>query len=190
MPDEKLPADLHFLAESGLSEARRELEQTGSCAPLILVRERYGEIHKLKLEGPLAQLMNSGEAKDHLFGWLRQYVEQNGATAVLFITDSWMGDPTEKQRKTLAEPGGKEKLESAMRGKSITELAAEGWVERVECVVATLQTEESVWIIQQRYDRHQRRKHIDWGERTTMHNPQAYFQGRQKMFGDPARSQL
>ena len=188
MTKSSMPADLEGLAESGLSEARRELEHTGSCAPLVLVREKDGAIQKLKLEGHLSGLMNSGRAKDFLFGWIREYVEKRGATAVLFITDSWMGIPTEKQHKfAQADPEG---LKLAVEGKGMTELAEEGLVERVECLVATLQTAQEVWIIQQRYDRDQRRKHIDWGERTTMRNEQQYFQGRQKMFGDPARSEL
>lgn len=170
-----VPEDLSVLVEQAFAEARRMLENTGNMEPLIMVRTAQGEVHTLNL-GMAGNIMNSGRGKELLFGSLRQAVAMTGATAVVILTDTWVGTATEKQ---MLDPVGAKKFFEGEH--SFDEAIERGWAERGEALAAVVQDERQVVIISQFYLRGD--DTVRFEERKVAVLTQDQFKGRQKMYG-------
>lgn len=179
---DSIPAELRFLAERVLSEARRILEQTGTVDVVVMIERQDGKIVSLPLPPEINQVMDSGAGKDFFFGLTRKLARAVNAKAVLVATDTWMGVPTEKQIEILRDEG-QDKITAMFKGKSFDEVEAIGLVERREAIVVTVQTAERVLIVHQFYERNGLTKRIDFTGRDEMLCSQEDFDGRQKMFG-------
>ena len=88
----------------------------------------------------------------------------------------------------MAAALGKDELLKLTRKHSTEELAWRGLVERTEAITITLQTPETVTVLHQPYERHERLKIVSFGKPVEMEMPQSQFIGRQKMFGDLRRT--
>ena len=173
--------DLMALAESGLSEARRSLEQTGNTPVVVMGRLPNGSVERLQLREPLNEIMNSGPGKDVFFGAMRKIVERYKWNAVIFVTDAYAGLSTPKQHKMMQEQP--EALVKLMEGASFDELVEAGLVTRAEALSVTVQNAQHVFFLTQFYERDDAKRRITWGERREMFGSQADFDGRQKMYG-------
>jgi hypothetical protein len=169
--------DFDEMGALALRMMRHGLE-TGGAVPVIVLREADGKMTQLPFPKELAPLMNSGAAKDLIFGAVRKVVGRNGVTAVLFATDGWLGIATEAglalPPEELLRLGRESKFETAV------EL---GFVKRVEAIMITIQTAEWVRHLRQIYEREgELIRYV--GEPECFDVPQENFAGRQKMFGD------
>ena len=171
-----MTGDLKTMAEQTLSEARRQLEQTGTLEPYFLLRSPAG--------GRIARVpvppdaMNNGDMKDRLFALVRAVVERTQTSAVIFVSDGWAGRSTAK----AAAIGKDNFLREVGRGRGFEEAIKQGLVERSEAILLSVQTPEEILMVQQLYDRLGER--IVFTERIDMATPQCDFTGRMKMYGD------
>ena len=122
--------------------------------------------------------MNSGGAKDAIFGAVREIVHSNGIDAVIFGSDTWQAETTEEGMKHYNTPEWRE-----LHDTGFVKLVQRGWVERCEAFTVTAQNAAEVLLINQKYQRlasgmiqllDSRREWFKQGN----------FEGRQKMFGD------
>jgi hypothetical protein len=179
--------ELRSLADIALRMAERDLEQSGNVRLVIALRLPNGSIDNLPLPDRAGELMNYGEAKDILFGGLRDYAASVGATAVIIGTEAWVGRTTEKGRVLLqASP---DEYKRMTRQAGFQDAVDAGLVERREAVVITVETPERCMILTHVFERTLERK-IVWHERTQIEARQSEFAGRQKMFGDCSEENL
>ena len=160
-----------------IAAAKATVELQGDFPFTILIHVRdYWK--RLPFPDELGSLMNNGQAKDVLFDGVRKVVQQSGADAVIFGSDTWQAETTEEGSKHYDTPEWKE-----LHDTGFVKLVQRGWVKRSECFTVTAQTAAGVLIIQQKYQRlgsgmiqllDSKRNWFD----------QAHFGGRQKMFGD------
>lgn len=182
-PAVAVPEELRALAESGLSEARRELETTGQAKPLFLFRVR-GELVRHKMEEQFLDLMNDDDAKQAIFDMLREFRRVGDADGTVMVVDSWIGRLTDKFRREIeSAPDAHRRAEEILGHKSVTQLAKEGWATRHEALCVTAQTATHVFVLTQFYTRHSKAGRIDWDERETACFHQEDFIGKMKMFG-------
>jgi hypothetical protein len=143
-----------------------------------IAMEVDGKVEWLKLPNGIEEIMNDGDAKNLFFGAVRGRARQVGATAVIFVNDAWLGEPTEKQKTTPPE-----ELERVAKNASFQEMVDAGWVRRVEALIVAVYTPAETSITTQRYDR--TKNGVIWGRRETNTFDQKHTTGRQKMFPDP-----
>lgn len=185
--NDPIPEGLRTIVEMALSEARRQMDATGTLEPIFMARLPDGILTRADLPGELGAMMNSGHGKDLLFGVLRMFVAKTGATAFVSVIDTWLGIPTEKQR-TMPRA----ELEAFTRSATLDDYERAGLVRRVEALTVLAQTPTDVVIVSQRYDRVLGAT-VRFGERSVQCVPQENYTGRTKMFGvkpgeDPGRN--
>lgn len=177
--------DLLGMAEIAIGMAKAELETTGSITPVIALQRKD---HIIQLPFPLeaAGLMNEGPHKDILFSLVRRAVQKLHATAAVIATEAWLG---KSLPKLLALPPGEI---AKLNRNGIAWLEEHGYVSKVECICATIQTEKRVFIIAVEFTRKasgqvERYLPLDFQEFT-----QDQFHGRQKMYGtlDPEKGDI
>jgi hypothetical protein len=166
---------LETLAEMALSNARRQMEATRRLNPRVAL-EIDGRIKWL----PDAPIMDSDPMKDRFFDYLRRLVEQKRATAMIFVTDTWFGEPTEKH-KALARDNPEELKRIALDA-DIAKFEKLGLATRVEAITVLVQTPEEVLTLNQQYER-TATGGIVWNKRQKMKFPQSKWDGRTKMYG-------
>src|SRR5262245_23704857 len=132
--------DLRQAVDLALKMARKDLEGPAkSVTPIFLLRDREGHIAQLPFPAEAARLMNYGEAKNAIFGYVREMIQSQGYTATVFATEAWYGKATEKglklDPKVLAEKCREPGFETAIR---------EGLMERSEAVLVSVQTADRV----------------------------------------------
>lgn len=177
-----VPSELRQMVEQALAEGRRQLSNRGNIDAVFLVRMPDGAVERAVIPGPLNELLNSGDAKRRLFAGIRAWVKVQGVTAVAFSADTWVGLPTEKQKRMAKEdPEALRRLFESVR--SLDDAIEQGLSERAEALIITVQTASDVVIVNQSYTRYSQAHRIDFGERSIMHIPQSQFRGRQKMYG-------
>jgi hypothetical protein len=168
--------DLKQLAEIALETAREELTRKGSIVPTFLVREPDGHLGVIRIE---ADVMNSGDAKDTLFGAMRMMVKARGLTAVIFVSECWLGDQT---AKGAALPYAE--FLTRTRERAFATAVKDGLVERVEAITLTVQTPAGALIVHQRFTRDYGKQQVTFGVRDDLEYSVDEFAGRQKMYGD------
>lgn len=176
---EQLPGELRTLSERELSNARRELELTGKLNPAVILC-RGEESDPLRLDDDLAEaFFGSGPRRSVFFRLVRQMVKDAAATAVVLVSDMFMGKPTEKM---LALPDDEVKRILAANPE-IAVLEKQGLVTRGEAILVTAQTAEKAAMVTQYYERDRPLRRITWGTRAAQCFPQEALQGRMKMYG-------
>lgn len=170
--------DLRTMAHRVLSEAKQEMEQRGAANHAFIFQRKDGFL-KLEIPEEFGDLMNIGKAKDAIFSHMRQYAQEKEAMGCIFVSEAWMSRATEKGRKLSMKEIMR--LHQELGGE---ELAKRGLMERVEALVITAQSAESVLTLTQPFERDQRLKIVTFGPLIVQEVPQAQFAGRQKMFGD------
>ncbi len=169
--------ELEHAANELIAAAKATAEQQGCFAVTILIHaeERW---QRLPFPQELVPLMNNGQAKDAIFGALRQTIQQTGADAVIVGSDSWHAQTTPEGKKHFNTPEWDELIDFGY-----CKLVERGWVIRREVFLISAQNVNEVLILQQPYER------IDSGriqllDSTRNWVAQSDFTGRQKMFGD------
>ena len=170
--------ELESQANQVIAALKATVELQGDVLPMMYLHKK-GDWNPVPLvPAGLADLMNSGKAKDVIFGLVRDIVRNQGIDAVIFATDTWNGETTEEGMKHYDTPEWKE-----LHGFGFEKLVQRGWVKRSECFTVTAQNADDVLLIQQKYQR------LDSGmvqllnaERHWFDQPK--FGGRLKMFGD------
>lgn len=178
-----VPEDLRTLVEQALAEGRRQLSNRGGIDPVFLVRLPDGRIQRADIPAPLNELMNYGEGKSHIFSFVRAWVRQHSATATVFMTDAWVGLPTEKQKQMARENRAELERIVGQPGFNLDEGERLGLMERSEALILNVQTEQDVVIVEQSYTRYQEESRVEFSGRRISRFPQAGFRGRQKMYG-------
>jgi|AmaraimetP72IA01_FD_contig_41_6676878_length_2635_multi_13_in_0_out_0_3 hypothetical protein len=178
---QKLSDDIKTLAEMALSNARRQLEATGTLDVRVAVQYPGGRLAWLPIPAHLKNIMNDGDQKALFFGIIREFAERTQATAVVFVTDAWFGEPTEKQLQMGRE--NREELKRLGESLSFDEFVEQGLATRRSAVLVSVQTAECAHLVSQFYDRIDNQRRIIWGQRQERVIAQADFMGRQKMFG-------
>ena len=178
--------DLKKLAQSALDVARDDLTGKGSVTPMFLIRTPEGTLEVIRFDGKAAgNLMNSGAAKDLLFGMMRQMVAARGITAVIFATEAWIGKATEKGMKL-----GEAELRRRTRERAFESAVRDGLVERREAIVVNVQTPDGVLLVHQFFVRDYKTETVTYAERLDAEVPAGDFFGRQKMYGDQREENL
>lgn len=177
-PETQIDPELVEIAERVLAEARRELENTGRVDPSFWFQLPDGRLALAQLSGDDAEIMNSGDAKNALFAFLRWLVEQRKATATVFLTDSWYSKST-----AAGAALGAKRLEEFYEKHGREETARRGYIKLSEALVIVVQTPEKVLTLTQTYERASKNR-IEFVNRDVMQSAQSEFSGRQKMFGD------
>jgi len=176
--------ELRDLADIALKIGRADLEKTKQITPIIVFRRADNTVHHLRFPAYAAGLMNNGNAKDAIFGFIRRKVQEEGLTAVIFATEAWFGPPTALGLAQLAEIGY-EAYRERHRYKNVEALAAEGLCEQIEVIMVTAQTAEYVLYLKQAFRRDEETgKVISYSEPDCEFDSQETFFGRQKMYGD------
>src|SRR5215831_10508246 len=169
-----MPSDnLTTLAEMALSNARRQIEATGTLTFRTALQLPDGRVMWTDLPEKLAPIMNDHQLKTILFNALRLAVAESEATAVIIVTDSWFGVPTEKQKRMAEEdPEGLCRLAKSL---DLTSMIEQGLCIRTEAVTVTVQPPEEALILNQLYNRHEGGRRIAWGERINHRCPQSEY---------------
>jgi hypothetical protein len=169
-------ADLKALAELGLAKASQELTRTGEVTPMFVVREEDGTIKVIAVDG---RLMNSGSAKDRLFDGMRMMVAGRRLSAVVFISEGWVGKQTAKgaalPEKVFLERARERGFETAVK---------DGLVVRGEAILVTAQTADGTFHVQQEFIADRKRRTVVFGDRRDVELKPDEFRGRMKMYGD------
>jgi hypothetical protein len=177
---EQLPEELRTLAELGLSNARRELEQTGKLNPEYWLRQPDGGIEWVQLTDDMAELFfGTGPRRNVFFDVLRAEVETAGITAVILVSDMFMGKTTEK---FLALPP--EEIRAIIdAGHNMETMEKRGWVTKQEAILVSVQTPEKAAMVTQEYERDRLARRIVWGRRTARCGSPDSLDDRIRMFG-------
>jgi hypothetical protein len=175
-----MSVDLKTTAELALATARLQMERTQTMAVRagIVVES---ELKWIQLPTALAPIMNDPRMKDVFFGFLRSAARELHASAIVVVTDAWVGIATEKQRR-MARENPKE-LERLIKSHSVQGSADLGLCTKAEAIIITVHTPESVYSLQQQYAR-TGNGGILWEERTDYTTPQDEWGGRMKLFGE------
>jgi hypothetical protein len=170
---------LRDMAELALRIVRSDLQKTKSGTPVFVLGYPDGSMRQLPFPAEGAYLLNIGEAKDAIFGHVRDMVRETGAVSVVFASESWFGRQTEAGR---ALPD--EEFLRLSRERGFETAVSLGFMERAEAIMATAQTAEAVIMLSQEFRRMADGSVYSFGEVRTHETPQEQFAGRQKMFGD------
>jgi hypothetical protein len=177
--------DLTKLGQRALQRAKASLEKNGCVNPFFIFQDTSGACHEVVLPERIAGLLNSGHGKDVMFQLVRDIVQASHCTAVVIVTEAWVGEQTKKgQALPMAEF-----LEYASEsgfGRGI----AEGIIERLEAISVCIQTPQEALILTQEFLRDEAAHVIVFGESTEAVTPIDEFHGRQKMFGDLSEANL
>jgi len=178
---EPAPDELRDLAERGLQIAQDNVRRSKglNIDPVFLLRYPDGHTRELTFPENTGDIMNSGDAKDILFAWVRKGVQASGVTAVVLVSDAWASRSTEKAAKLTQK-----EFDALLDKHGTEELAKMGYLERHEVLVACAQDNDRVLVLEQFYGRRFDPDRILWGERREQAGPQKTFRGRHKMFGD------
>jgi hypothetical protein len=171
--------DLRAYTDIALERVMPILQRNGCFQPFFVLRLADGDLLTLEVPKGTEHIMNSGEAKDKLFGAIREQVHECGVKAVVLCTDGWQGRAT---AKGLSVP--REEFLEACRERGFESAVKKGWLQRSEAILVTVQIPERVMIASQFYDRDEVRLEITYRERTIAEVPTEGFHGRQKMYGD------
>lgn len=174
-----LEVDLRTMAHRVLTEAREELERTGRLTPVFVVQQNDGDFLRFELRDKAGELMNWGDAKDAIFGFVRDYVREKQAVGCIIVSEAWMTRTTEQGAQL-----GKDEFLRLYRAQSIEELVKRGLATRIEAIIVSAQSAESVLQLTQPFEREERLQLVTFGTLETQELPQSGFAGRQKMFGD------
>lgn len=171
--------NIRTLAEMALSNARRQLEATHEVKVLVAVEHADGQVKWLPLPSGIERIMNNGNLKAHFFSAVRAAAAELHATAVILVTDTWLGMPTEKQKELAKRDPAQ--LKKVTLETTFDEMEALGLVRRTAAIVVSVQTADDAHYLQQAYERVGGR--IVWGERQEQAFAQSDVHGRAKMFG-------
>ena len=169
--------ELAHEANTLITIAKTTVELQGDFALTILIHLK-GQWVRLPLPDGVESLMNSGQAKDHIFGAVRATVQQAGADGVVIGSDTWCSTTTPEGEKHYNTPEWRE-----LHDFGFVRLMQRGWVTRCEAFTVVAQNRDDALIIQQKYQRRGSGMiqlldcKRDWFD-------QSKFAGRQKMFGD------
>ena len=172
--------DLRKAADKLLAVACTALKQTGSGPLLVAFGYESGQIELLLLPEIASVAMNSGRAKDLVFGAIRRLAQQRSATLVAISTEAWMAKQTEAARDIPPE----EYRRLAGLGDGFETLISMGLVERVEAVVVTVQDADEILVLTQPFSRRIDGTPFGFTEPDEMRGPQSQYEGRTKMFGE------
>jgi hypothetical protein len=177
--------DIRHEMEQALSKARAALEYNwknpGKHRPLARLgmgfEDKPFQWMDKSLEGlEIDQAMNNARAKQAIFDELKRMAVEHNASAVVTVTDAWVGDPTEKSMKSKSG-----EIESMLAmGANVAEMERRGYVTRREAIVVTGQTAEFALTFRHYYIRSTGAIH--WEERAESLIPQEHYMGRTKMF--------
>lgn len=173
--------DLKKLARRALDIIERELRDTLAAGPLLglVVGD---ELRLIAIPGA-QEAMESGDAKELLFGFIRYLARQQKADAVVIGTDSWLALPT---------PLGELNMEhySDEIDKGFARLLSLGWVTRAEALQVVVQDEHHCVLASAIYRRRQDGEIDSVDEARINVFPQHDYAGRTKMFGDTSPHNL
>lgn len=180
MVDEK-SRYVNRVADALFDTMLRHASSTGSVPPMTFILYENGlPWQTVVMPSNLAFVLNSGPAKDHLFGWWRTQCQKPSVDALAIGSEAWMFDQNEKAEELMhTDPEGFQKL----LDHGFNHLLALGLGTRHAAFMVTAQTRDLVVIAQRRFER--KDGQIVWtapAERDEF--PQANFGGRQKMWGD------
>ena len=163
------------LARLCLAEARQQLIKTGGVYGVIMIRERGGRLRRLDIPESMAWMLNHGEAKEVIFGILRNILRAEGHTAFIIAVEAWMGVSTEAGNQLLAAD-----RDEYMRisGQGIIAMEKRGLVIRSEILACTAQSAEATVMMHQKFERGP--QGFTFGPEQVMED--AAFEGRLKMF--------
>jgi len=178
-------AGLRDLAVHALVIAKKELTATGRITPFFVFRDPEGGLKPFIIPGEAAEIMNSGEAKDRLFGAVRHIVQELKIEAVMFVSDCWIGRNTEK---ALSMPP--EEFLALTRERAFQTAVDQGLVTRAEALTISVQTPTRCMMLNQLYERDEQQRKIVYREVSVMEMDVDEFSGRQKMYGDLRQENL
>ena len=164
-------------ANGVIAVAKASVELQGDFDLTILIHTK-GQWARLPLPKEVGILMNNGNAKDRIFGAVRETVHQAGADGVIIGSDTWQSETTPEGAKHYDTQEWKD-----LHDFGFVKLVQRGWVTRSEAFVVVAQNASEALIITQRYQRLGSGMiqlldcKRDWFD-------QSKFGGRQKMFGD------
>lgn len=130
--------------------------------------------------GALAPFLNSGEGKDFLFAVVRHWIERYQATAVFFVTESYMFVPNEKG---LAEP---DVVKTMTYQDGLKATAAAGYGTVYQALWVNGMTAEWYTAILRKFETmvvNGTRRLVFHGELEKEQYPLTSFAGRMKMYG-------
>jgi hypothetical protein len=172
-------SDLRIMADIALDKAKAHLTKHGKVTPIFIVRLANGELFDMELPEVFGDLMNDGSAKDRIFGVMRELVKKVGLTAVIFVTEAWMGLQTPEGAAVPPE-----EFDRITRERGFETALSLGFVTRCEVIFVSVQTPEGVLLVRQPFERDDRARRVTFKKREDSSMGVDDFQGRQKMYGD------
>ena len=176
-------------AGMALAALKTNLETLGKADPLLLIHWPMNPaVRRTAVQGMLTQpgewvrypipgaLMNSGDAKEILFGFIRTLVNKTGADACIIGTEMWGSKLTPEGMRHKAEV-------AANVDRGFDRLVKRGWAMRTELLQIVAQTPDEVLLMGHEFRR--RASGIEWiGQTWSDSNVQSEYAGRTKMWGE------
>jgi hypothetical protein len=160
-------AALRNVAEQALKRTMDLLARTANFSPEIKLV--YDSTHILDIPFPF-DFMNSGRAKEMLFGTVKRLALATNAQAATMITDGWAVCYSEHERRLMEEDRAwfAEYEEVCLNADSMKDIADAGYGRLTEAINILVQSPTFTLMIQQHYDRRRglgKKPRIVFGER-------------------------
>lgn len=139
--------------------AKTELTTSGAVDPAVWLPDDTGKMNRIEL-GPFKHLLDSIRGKKILFSTIGAIVKKDNLPCVLYISEAWLGQQTDKGR-AIGEKAFLAKADKSPAG--FTDLITEGLITRTEVIMVTVQTPEGSLILRQPFERDSRNKSITFG---------------------------
>jgi hypothetical protein len=179
MEQTTIDAVLTDLAERALATAQEQMKERGKLDPIILLRDKHGDVFPLPLPGEMGNIMNSGAGKDFLFGAIRSMVKKRALTGVVIVTEAWFGRSTPKGAAMSQE----EFTRISAKETGFAAALREGLITRCEIIMISVQTPQGCLMVRQEFERDDDARRVTFGAIERMPMGVDEFRGRQKMFG-------
>ena len=150
--------ELRTMGHRALAEAREEMEKTGTITPVFIVQEKDGQFMRFEMRDEAGKLMNIGQAKSAIFGWLRAYVQQKEALGCILVGEAWHAHSTEK-----AHALPKDELLEMVRKSGVPELVKQGWMTSREVININVQSPEVMMTLTLPFERNDRLRLVTFG---------------------------
>jgi hypothetical protein len=145
--------EVRKIAAGVLQRTKSALAKNGNVDPCVLFATEAGHLETARLPG---EAMNSGHAKDLLFGFLAAYARQrNDLAVVILVTDGWTLVFSEEQKRRLKDPDEKAVYDALARDYTggLPACAAAGFGELWEALILSVQTPLFAILMKQHYRR-------------------------------------